>query len=84
MLTSNANRSYFSFYRKGGTFLNLRSILALFIPPPLPHYDQEKRRLLMKKAVAKTASGNILLQFGRYILSSDITALKEKALRRKN
>ncbi|GBE37819.1 hypothetical protein BMS3Bbin08_00416 [bacterium BMS3Bbin08] len=60
--------------------INLRYIFSLFIPPTIPKYSEKTRKDLMRDAVKKTTSGNILLQFGRYLSSSDVEELRAKAL----
>ncbi|RJQ20296.1 MAG: hypothetical protein C4560_05215 [Nitrospiraceae bacterium] len=64
--------------------MTFRSIFSIFIPPTIPKYTEKDEEELLNKAVRKHTSGNILLQFGRYLLTSDISKLKEKALKHKN
>ncbi len=64
--------------------MTLRSFFSVFIPPSIPQHSDKEKKKLLKKAVSKTATGNVLLQLGRYLTSKDIAELKEKALGHKN
>ncbi len=63
---------------------HLRALVRLLVPPSIPVYTEEQKRNRIRDAVASTATGNVLLQFGRYLTKADIDILKEEALSRKS
>ncbi len=64
--------------------MTLRSIISLFTLPSIPKCTDEEERALLNKAVKKHSSGSILLQYGSFLLTSDVADLKKKALKHKN
>jgi hypothetical protein len=70
---------YLNLILQGGS-MGLRRFFSALFPPSIPDNSEVKRSKLIRGAVARTATGNVLLQFGRYRTEADIAKLKELAL----
>jgi hypothetical protein len=58
--------------------MHLRDLFTGF-PPSVPKYGKKEKKELCNEAVRKTSTGNILVQFGRYVTEEDIATAKRKA-----
>lgn len=58
--------------------MHLRDLFKGF-PPSVPKYGEKEKKELCNEAVRKTSTGNILVQFGRYVTKRDIAIAKRKA-----
>lgn len=61
--------------------MKLKDIFS-FIPPKPPVHGDEEERALQREAVRRVASGNVLLQLGRFTTEEDIRAAKKRLLSR--
>jgi hypothetical protein len=58
----------------------LYRFFSVLFPPSIPDNSEETSNRLIRNAVTRTSTGNVLLQFGRYRTETDIAKLKEFAL----
>ncbi len=58
--------------------MNLRTLFGALTPPTVPKNRQRSRRENLKAAITLSASGNVLLQTGRYKTDGDISRAKKK------
>lgn len=55
-------------------------ILKSLLPPSVPVHGKKEKDALTRKAASMASSGNVLVQFGRFLTREDMKNLREKAL----
>jgi hypothetical protein len=60
--------------------VNIYTLIDLFTLPTLPKDYEATKKKIVRKVIARTANGNVLLQLGKYSTSEDINNLKKEVL----